>query len=180
MESPLRKMIQAHPQAYPRSLNHRHPQERGPDTAIDPQPCVSPFDGWTMGVRLVRRRPQVERRVLGFIRGNFEETVSDPRVRKVCGYACAGSFAVLRTRARMAGLLIQAPEALYACDDELRLLGWLAHAQRVAVTQVAYPSDPTLHSAIVECAWVIKDLGLGLLSAATIYSGIMHDRPAGA
>jgi len=90
------------------------------------------------------------------------------------------SFAELRGAALASGLTVQPPESPYLGEDELRLLCWLAQAQRIEGLGLAGPRQPALLAAVIECEQSLDMLGLRL-SPLTLYGGRESGvvRPAG-
>lgn len=117
----------------------------------------------------LRNRPHTERRVLMLLRGapvpfavtHHVRDMSDPTPAQL------RRFADLRRAALAYGLVIQSPEKPYVGKDELRLLAWLAEAQRVAGPHTA-PDAPNVRAALAACAALLDGMGLRL-SALTLY-----------
>lgn len=112
----------------------------------------------------LRNRPERERRVLFVLRGASLERL--PRSRqgetgtlpKAEHLRC---FAHLRDLARAQGLSIQPADCRFVHEGELRLLSWLAQAQRVAGFS-DLSAEPDLRAAILRCAGLLDGMGLRL------------------
>ena len=76
-------------------------------------------------------------------------------------------FVDLRRAAMACGFAIQSPAMPNVGTDELRLLAWLAEAQRVAGPSTM-PDAPELAAAILACAGLLDGMGLRL-SPLTLY-----------
>ena len=139
--------------------------------------------GGSINRLVVRRRTEVERYVLMLLRGGEAEpgvefadagqakaraARRDKRPRP--SEAHRQSFAALRETAIACGLSVQPPQSPYLAEDELRLLGWLAQAQRMEGLDAAGPRQPQLLAALTGCAHPIDTLGLRL-SPLTLYGG---------
>jgi len=74
----------------------------------------------------------------------------------------AAQFGKLRALATKNGLAVQSPDAPFLSPDELRLLAWLAQAQRVlGYTRLFHP-DALLTLTVVHCAGTLDALGVHL------------------
>lgn len=138
--------------------------------------------GGSINRLVVRRRTEVERYVLTLLRGGEPEADGiatsgltrargirrDSRPKPARTHITA--FAALRTAALAGGLSVQPPESPYLGEDELRLLGWLAQAQRLEGLATSGPPQPSLLEALTICAQVLDSLGLRL-SPLTLYGG---------
>ncbi|MET4898741.1 hypothetical protein RN629_16595 [Sphingomonadaceae bacterium jetA1] len=117
----------------------------------------------------LRNRPDRERRVLSLLRGAALDMV--PRSRRD-GEAVPRAehlrcFAHLRRVAGEHGLAIQPPGLPYVGNDELRLLSWLAEAQRVTGF-ATMPRQPELRAALLRCAGLLDGMGMRL-APLTLY-----------
>lgn len=118
----------------------------------------------------LRNRPHVERRVLMLLRGApLARSPRSSRFRDAPEPSPAQlrRFTDLRRAATRYGLVVHSPETPYVCEGELRLLSWLAEAQRIAGARSA-PNDPRLVATIAACAGLLDGLGLRL-SPLTLY-----------
>ncbi len=104
----------------------------------------------------MRRRTFAEQRALRLIRGEESERTA----------LYAGQFGKLRGLAAKNGLAIQSPGCPYLTADELRLLAWLAQAQRVLGYTRAFHQDATLTLTVVHCAGTLDAIGVRLPSLA--------------
>jgi len=112
----------------------------------------------------LRSRPLVERRTLMLLRGApLTASGQSRRIRDMPEPTPAQvrRFAELRRAAEDYGLAIQPPERPYVGNDEVRLLAWLAEAQRIASPDTA-PHTPVLRTALVACAALLDGMGLRL------------------
>lgn len=100
----------------------------------------------------LRRRSAVEQRVMRLMRGDHTRE----------GAFCGAQFSRLRGLAAKNDLAIQKPDAPFLTADELRLLGWLAQAQRVLGYRQMFHSDAMLTLTIVHCAGTLDAMGLHL------------------
>jgi hypothetical protein len=127
----------------------------------------------------LRNRPDTERRVLLLLRGASLDMVPRSRRRKVNNMPKAEHmrcFAHLRRVAGEHGLVLQPPDLAYVGEDELRLLSWLAEAQRVVSAGTA-PIEPDLRAAIMRCAGLLDGMGFRL-SPLTLYGARLRDPAA--
>jgi hypothetical protein len=106
----------------------------------------------TFSNRNLRRRPRIEQRVLGILRGGG---VLEARS------GLADPFRRLRQAAERQGLAILPLETRYLGDDELTLLGWIAAAQRSKAGELR-PADRCLHAIVCRCARMLEEEGLRL------------------
>jgi hypothetical protein len=118
----------------------------------------------------LRNRPDRERRVLFLLRGAAPDMA--PRSRRHRDDPAPRAehlrcFAHLRRVAGEHGLAVQPPDLLYVHVDELRLLSWLAEAQRVAGF-ATMPREPELRAAILRCAGLLDGMGMRL-APLTLY-----------
>jgi hypothetical protein len=112
----------------------------------------------------LRHRPHAERRVLMLLRGGLlTASLWSRRINDMPEPTPAQlrRFADLRRVALAYGLAIQPPERPYVGEDELRLLAWLAEAQRIAGPDTA-PDAPDLRAALAACAALLDGMGLRL------------------
>jgi hypothetical protein len=129
----------------------------------------------------LRRRTHVERRVLALLRG--EDMGMPPigakrprrtRAAPVATPAHHRRFKELRKLAALRGFAVLAPDTPYVGAGELRLLSWLAQAQRVAGPET-FPGDPLLAAAIAHCAGLLNGRGVRL-SPLTLYGTRLRGR----
>lgn len=113
---------------------------------------------------MVRRRTTAEQRALRMIRGEDDASPVSSLHH--------AQFGKLRARAERNGFQIQAASVPYLGSDELRLLGWLAEAQRVASYARSFHPDAMLSMMLVHCAGTLDALGIRLPAHA------MHRAPA--
>lgn len=106
----------------------------------------------------LRRRSRMERRVLAILRGEDVNVLSPEQVLR---------FNRLRRLAERNGLAIAPSGTPHVNESELRLISWLAEAQRV-IPIGAPPPNPCLAAVIQRCAEVLKDKKLRL-SPLTLY-----------
>jgi len=128
----------------------------------------------TVATLALRRRTAAERKALAMLRGESFAVVAagvpDRRRRRPASSPTAShlrQFADLRLLAQRHGLTILPPASPYVGPDELRLLAWLAGAQRT-IRPTSVFDDPTLATAIVRCAGLLGGMGLRL-SPPTLY-----------
>ncbi|MFT3964505.1 MAG: hypothetical protein QM690_01300 [Sphingobium sp.] len=113
----------------------------------------------------VRRRPLAERRVLDYLRRDYCPSDNDMEVPPH-----ALPFYQLRKLALNGALHIHPAGAPYVGEDELRLLAWIARAQRYrGVDDDGYP-DGRLTRSIFHCAGILTGIGI-LLPAVTMLAG---------
>lgn len=147
----------------------------------------------SISIKSVRRRSVVERRVLQILRGNAvcADGAPVPAMgggrREVVDILDAHDmiqFERLRDFARRNGLDIQPATAAYLTSDELQILRWLAEAQREVGLRSLRVTDIDLMISIMQCAAIIKKMGLflppqtlsiGLVSSA--YSAMKGSAP---
>ncbi len=129
----------------------------------------------------LKRRTFVERKVLTLLRGACITAQSGGTVRLNRSRMASGPspqqaqhFSELRRLAARSGYTILPPSTRYVGDDELRLLSWLAGAQRIAGTDPLPEDDPALAAALHLCAGLLDDMGLRL-SPLTLYSSRFRD-----
>ena len=103
----------------------------------------------------LRRRTLIERKALALLRG-VEDAAPAP--------AHARRLVRLRRLAVRGGFAILPPDAPYLGIDELRLLSWIAGAQRAHVSEPAPTADPALNAAISDCAGLFDDMAMRLSS----------------
>lgn len=122
----------------------------------------------------LRRRTHVERRALALLRGEDMRrsptgTIRPRRARAASAPTPAHQrhFIELRKLAVLRGVVVLAPHTPYIGAGELRLLSWLAQAQRVA-GPTTIPDDPLFFTAITRCAGLLDGLELRL-SPLTLY-----------
>ena len=113
----------------------------------------------------LHRRTRVERRILAILRGGGDIRVSPDQ---------ADAFAGLRRCAAANHLVIAPPDAPYVGVDELKIMSWLADAQR-RVSKVGGPADAALAQIVRRCAGLLNGMGLRL-SPLVLYNG-QGDRP---
>lgn len=106
----------------------------------------------------VRRRTRTERIVLAYLRG-------DGRTRRAGDLGLR--FHRLRLIAARAGLEVMAPGCVYVSLGELRLLCWIAAAQRMASPD-CLPSSRCLGVSVERCAQPLEAASLRL-PAMTLY-----------
>ncbi|WP_237829940.1 hypothetical protein [Sandaracinobacteroides sayramensis] len=112
----------------------------------------------------LRRRSHVERKALALLRGG---TIGLSSGERSPAAAQLRAFADLRRLAEHNGLVVRPVDSPWVGADELRLLAWLAEAQRVAGHRSA-PDDPALLIAIARCAGLLEGLRLRL-TPLTLY-----------
>lgn len=110
----------------------------------------------SVGRLAMRRRSFVEQRVVRMIRGEEEREAA----------VHSTQFARLRGLASKNGLVIHSPGRPYLAADELRLLAWLAQAQRVLGYTRPFHPDALLTLTVVHCAGTLDALGIRLPSLA--------------
>lgn len=128
-------------------------------------------------VRVLRRRPLAEQRIIKFLRC---KNGSD-------GFAVARRktplkpFRALRSRAVEAGLTIHASGTTYASGDELQLVAWIARAQRSLRTAYLYNASDQLNAAIFSCADSLASSGILLPPITRMAAGQISEAglPAG-
>lgn len=121
-----------------------------------------------MTARALGRRTPVERRVLALLRGACG-TDRPGRMQAMPAPAQARAFAALRRHAQTAGFVLLSPGSPYMSLDELRLLAWLAGAQRVVGPCLPLRGGAAFRAVIARCAGALDDMGLHL-SPLTLYS----------
>ncbi|WP_232495540.1 hypothetical protein [Novosphingobium kaempferiae] len=102
--------------------------------------------------RALHRRPRTEQAVLGILRGERKALRSPAEIQ---------AFDQLGALAGANGIAICDIGTAYLGDGELRLLSWLAAAQR-PTKEVVPPDDVQLYAAIAECASLLLASGMRL------------------
>ncbi|MBH1991421.1 MAG: hypothetical protein I8H86_00885 [Sphingomonadaceae bacterium] len=120
-------------------------------------------------LRAVSRRPSIEQKVLTILRGDQSSIDGDQRLirRQTHGPVSLSAqdwtlFQHLRDRARAHGMRIRMPSAPFVHDDELQLLAWLAHGQRVSGDQEPADVEQGFLDLILDCSRVLDRRGLRL------------------
>lgn len=120
-------------------------------------------------MRTVSRRPGVEQKILTILRGEAAPPEDARRLARrmpppppKLPAKDKALFERLREQARSHGLSIRVAGAPFIHDDELRLLAWLAHGQRLSRDLDAIVADRDFLDLILDCALVLERLGLHL------------------
>ena len=117
-------------------------------------------------MRSVSRRPFVEQKVLAILRGDPSAGASDaPAIRNPPPRLSQDDqrlFDDLRVAIAARNLHIRAAGAPFIHDDELKLLAWLAHAQRLTGDLESVDPDAVFLSLLLDCSHVLDRLGLRL------------------
>lgn len=100
------------------------------------------------------RRSAIEQRVVRILRG---EATDDPALPLY-----QDQFERLRELVRRTGLKIHLPGSAWLGADELKLLSWLAQAQRVVGYTRPFHRDSVLTLTVVHCAGTLNALGIHL------------------
>lgn len=116
----------------------------------------------------LRRRTLAEQRALHLLRGDTG--------REAVGTSILQQFGRLRALAEKNGLAIRPDEAAFISVDELRMLGWLARAQRLASYTAAFHGDAMLTMTVVHCAGTLEGLGIRLPQLAINRIAIIDSR----
>lgn len=116
-------------------------------------------------MRAMPRRPAVEQKILTIIRAATQRIERDDenggqRAPRMSAHAAL--FEALSREAAARALHIRAPDAPFVHEDELRLLAWLAVAQRMAGIPAPLEQDPSFFDLILDCARQLGELGLKL------------------
>ena len=120
-------------------------------------------------MRTVSRRPGVEQKVLAILRGQDVPPPDEGQLpRRPPPHAPRLSprdqqlFDRLRDQARGRGLRIRLAGAPFIHEDELKLLAWLAHGQRLSRDLDIIVADRMFLDLMLDCALVLEKLGLHL------------------